>query len=229
MPFTSSSSHPCGQIEANSFVSCKSAISSLAGRVVALLSVSRAYLNQVELSGRLHCLYLWFDHGYSWFSPGWRMAGLIMCSFGVTYTWALSPLSPYDLIRSCKLQKGGAWLVCLDGMLPAETQDAKGNGADDSVNATLPSESAMKQKIRPLQKGTKIVLCCQDGVENLKFWQLVLLKIFGKNNDVCPYILTMFQELLSGQLNSSWQFELLAINLPSLPVLNCYCWVSLCC
>lgn len=94
--------------------------------------------------------------------------GFIMCSFGVTYTPALSPLSCYDLIRSCELQKGGAWLVCLDGMLPAATQDAKGNGADDSVNATLPSESAMEQNMQPLQKGTKIVLCGQDGVENLK-------------------------------------------------------------
>lgn len=42
------------KIEANSFGSCRNAISSLAGRAVALLSVSRAYLNQVELSGWLH-------------------------------------------------------------------------------------------------------------------------------------------------------------------------------
>lgn len=96
------------------------------------------------------------------------MMGFIMGFFGVTYTPALSPLSCYDLIRSCELQKGGAWLVCLDGMLPAETQDAEGNGADDSVNATLPSESAM-ENMQPLQKGTKIVLWHQDVVENLKF------------------------------------------------------------
>lgn len=108
--------------------------------------------------------------------------------------------------------------MCLHGMLPAETQDAKRNGADDSVNATLPSESAMEQNIQPLQKGTKIVLCHQDGVENPKFQQLVLLKILGKNNVVFPYILMMFQGLLSAQLNSSWQFELLAIALTS-----CYC------
>lgn len=96
------------------------------------------------------------------------MMGFIMGFFGVTYTPALSPLSCYDLIRSFELQKGGAWLVCLDGMLPAETQDAEGNGADDSVNATLPSESAM-DNMQPLQKGTKIVLWHQDVVENLKF------------------------------------------------------------
>lgn len=97
------------------------------------------------------------------------MTGFIMCSFGVTYTPALSPLSCHDLIRSCEPHKGGAWPVCPDGMLPGETQDAKGNGADDSVNATLPSESAMEQSIQPLQRGTKIVLCHQEGVENLKF------------------------------------------------------------
>lgn len=217
MPFASSSSNPCGQTQANSFGSCKSAISALARREVALLSVSRAYLNQVELSGWLHCLYSWFDHGYSCFSPGRRMR-VHNVFFWSHVAPALSPLSCYDLIRSCELQKGGAWLVCLDGMLPAETQDAKGNGADDSVNATLPFESAMEQNIQPLQKGTKIVLCHQDGVENQEFQQLVLLKIFGKNNDVFPYILMMFQELLSAQLNSSWQFELLAIALTS-----CYC------
>lgn len=35
--------------------------------------------------------------------------------------------------------------VCLDGMLPGETQDAQGNGAGDSVNAALPSESDEEQ------------------------------------------------------------------------------------
>lgn len=44
--------------------------------------------------------------------------------------------------------------MCLDGMLPGETQDAKGNGAGDSVNAALPSESAMEQNIQPLEKST---------------------------------------------------------------------------
>lgn len=83
-----------------------------------------------------------------------------MCSFRVTYTPALSPLSRYDLIRSCKLVKGWAWLMCLDGMLPGETQDAKGNGASDSVNAALPSESATEQNKQPLEKGTELVSCC---------------------------------------------------------------------
>lgn len=139
MPFASSSCHLCGQTEANSFGSCRNAISSLAGRVVALL---KGILKSGWALWSASLFVLWFDHGYSWFSPGWRMTGFIMCSFRVTYTPALSPLSCYDLIRSCKLHKGGAWPVCLHGMLPAETQDAKGNGADDSVNATLPSESA---------------------------------------------------------------------------------------
>lgn len=53
-------------------------------------------------------------------------------------------------------------------MLPGETQDAKGNGAGDSVNAVLPSELAAEQNIQPLEKGTELVPCCQDGLENLK-------------------------------------------------------------
>lgn len=58
--------------------------------------------------------------------------------------------------------------MCLDGMLPGETQDAKGNGVGDSVNAALPSESAMEQNIQPLEKGTQLVPCHRDGVGNLK-------------------------------------------------------------
>lgn len=176
----SCSSHPCGQFRQTPLVPARVPFH-LWLRVAALLSVSRAYLNQAELSGLLHCLCSWFDHGYSWFSPGWRITGFIMCSFWVTYTPALSPLFRYDLIRSCKLEKGWAWPVCLNGMLPGETQDAKGNGAADSVNATLPSESAMEQNIQPLEKGTELMPCHQDGVENLKSNDLCLLKIFWED------------------------------------------------
>lgn len=66
-------------------------------------------------------------------------------------------------------------------MLPGETQDAKGNGAGDSVNATLPSESAMEQNIQLLEKGTELMPCHQDGVENLKSDDLCLLKIFWED------------------------------------------------
>lgn len=45
--------------------------------------------------------------------------------------------------------------MCLDGMLPAAAQDAKGNGADDSVNATLPSESAMEQNMQPYKRARR--------------------------------------------------------------------------
>lgn len=43
------------------------------------------------------------------------------------------------------LRRVGPGRCCLDGMLPGETQDAQGNGAGDSVNAALPSESDEEQ------------------------------------------------------------------------------------
>ena len=116
-------------------------------------------------------VWLWLLLILTWVESNW-----VMCSFWVTYTPALSPLSRYDLIRSCKLQKGWAWPVCLGGMLLGATQDAKGNGAGDSVNAALPSESATAQNLQPPGKGTELVPCRRDGVGNLKSSHLVLIK-----------------------------------------------------
>lgn len=71
-------------------------------------------------------------------------------------------------------------------MLPGETQDAKGNGVGDSVNAALPSESAAEQNIQPLENGTELVPCHSDGVKNLMSRQLLLIKyLLGRLVAVC--------------------------------------------